>query len=271
MTPFAWLALAVAVVAGTPPALAARRAELLMRTGRLRASTPGEMRGPRQLLGPVAAAPGAAALVAAAVWAGGVWLGVAGAAVAAAGWSVVRGAVAQRELVANRADLLGAVRVIVAELQAGAGPASALEAGAQGGPRHALTLRAAAGEAAAGGDAGALLVGHPDTRVLGLAWQLGEDLGAALASVLERVATDLAAAAEQRRSVGVALAGPRSSAALLAGLPVVGIAMGTAMGARPVEFLTSVPPGRVVCCAGVLLDVAGVLWMRRILRIGQRS
>jgi tight adherence protein B len=269
MNPLGWLALAGAVAATAPPARAARRAELLAGAGRL-SSAPGQAQGPRRVPVAVVAAPGSALWVAAAGWAGGVWLGAAGAAVAGAGWVLVRGAVAQRALVADRADLLAAVRVIVAELQAGARPGAALEAAAQAGPRHSLILHAAASEAAGSGDAGAVLAAHPNTRALGVAWQLGEDLGAALAGVLERVAADLAAAEEQRRSVGVALAGPRSSAALLAGLPVVGIAMGTAMGARPVEFLTSAPPGRVVCCAGVLLDVAGVLWMRRILRTAQR-
>jgi tight adherence protein B len=80
----------------------------------------------------------------------------------------------------------------------------------------------------------------------------------------------LADAEEQRRTVGVALAGPRSSAALLTGLPLVGIGLGAAMGARPWEFLLGSPAGRIVCCVGVVLDTAGVLWMRRILRRAER-
>jgi tight adherence protein B len=111
-----------------------------------------------------------------------------------------------------------------------------------------------------------VLAADPDTRPVGIAWQLGEDTGAALAGVLGRVAADLGAADEQGRTVAVALAGPRASAALLTGLPLVGIAMGTAMGARPIAFLTTTQAGRLVCCVGVLLDVAGVLWMGRILR-----
>ncbi len=89
--------------------------------------------------------------------------------------------------------------------------------------------------------------------------------------MLARVAADLAAADMQRRTVAVALAGPRSSALLLSGLPLLGIALGAAMGARPVPFLLGDPLGRVLCCVGVLLDAAGLLWMRRILRVAARS
>jgi tight adherence protein B len=107
--------------------------------------------------------------------------------------------------------------------------------------------------------------------VLGIAWQLGADAGIALAAVLGRVANDLVAAHEQRRAVAVALAGPRSSAAVLAGLPVLGLVLGCVLGARPEVFLLGSDTGHVVACAGVLLDLAGLAWMRAILRRAERS
>jgi tight adherence protein B len=95
--------------------------------------------------------------------------------------------------------------------------------------------------------------------------------GAPLADVLGRVAADLADHEQQQRSVAVALAGPRSSAALLAGLPVIGVALGAAMGARPLGFLFGTPPGRLVCCAGALLDAAGVIWTQRLMLRAERA
>ena len=145
-------------------------------------------------------------------------------------------------------------------------PGAALTAAAEVAPRYGSVLHAAARAASAGGDAADELRGDPDLRAVGLAWSLGQDTGAPLAEVLERVADDLAATDEQRRAVLVALSGPRSSAVLLAGLPVVGIALGASMGARPLAFLTAAGAGRLVCLLGVLLDAAGVMWMRRILR-----
>jgi tight adherence protein B len=171
---------------------------------------------------------------------------------------------------AHHRQLLACVGVLVGELEAGAQPPVALGSAAQAGPSGAVTaaFARAAEVARRGGDAGAALqdAGDPAVLRVGLAWQLGSGSGAALADVLDRVRSDLTAADEQRRTVAVALAGPRSSAALLSGLPLLGIGLGVAMGARPLPFLLETPAGRLLCCVGVLLDVAGVLWMRRILR-----
>jgi tight adherence protein B len=264
VTPGGWLALAAVAALVAPPGPAPRRLAGLSGASRLNHVDP---RRPGRAL-PVAAlgaAAAAAAVVAVAVT-GGIPLGVAAAAIVGVAWSLGRDALDRRRQATVDSQLSTALGVLIAELEAGAGPAQALDATATTAPHYASTFAAAAREAAAGGDAGVILRGVPRLRSIGLAWQLGEHTGAALAGVLGRVAADLAAETSQRRAVGVALAGPRSSAALLTGLPLLGIALGTAMGARPVGFLLGRGPGAVVCCAGVLFDVAGVLWMRRILR-----
>jgi tight adherence protein B len=273
MTPLAWLALAGAlalVVGGTP---ARPRLASLVGAGRLtgprtsvrRARTFRPELGARRLGGAAAALLSAVVLLV-----GGPVLAAAAAAVGATGWLVASDAVRGRESRSRRGQLLAALRVLIGELEAGARAFAALTAAAELAPAYAGVFERAASAAAAAHDAGAVLCTDPDTRAAGLAWRLGEDTGAALAGVLTRVAADLADAEEQRRTVGVALAGPRSSAALLTGLPVVGIGLGAAMGARPWEFLLGSPAGRIVCCVGVVLDAAGVLWMRRILRRAER-
>lgn len=216
-----------------------------------------------------------------AIWCGGVG-GVAAVLVVARGWgpavagalaaiigtvgAVSRDAVRRRAAARRRADLLAAVALLVAELEAGARPGAALAAAAELGGVDAAVLHRAARAADAGGDAAAELATTEHTRALAVAWSLGQDTGSALAGVLGRVAADFSAADEQRRQVGVALSGPRSSAAVLTGLPVLGVVLGVAMGADPVSFLLDSSAGRLVCSAGVLFDVAGVLWLRRILR-----
>jgi tight adherence protein B len=281
VTPVGWLAGAVLVI--TVPARAPARVGALIGVGRLVRAGRGAGVGRRagsapQRSGDVLAAlrwqwlvvAAAATLVGAVVAVGGVLLAVAAVAVAGAGGTTLRDLLTGRATAAQRAQLLAAVRVLSAELEAGARPSAALSAAAAVGPRHADVFDSAAAAAGAGGDAGAVLGADPATRLIGLAWQLGEQTGVALAGVLDRVAADLAAAEEQRRTVAVALAGPRSSAALLAGLPLLGIGLGVAMDAHPLAFLTGSSAGRAVGCVGVLLDVAGVFWMRRILRRAQR-
>jgi tight adherence protein B len=117
---------------------------------------------------------------------------------------------------------------------------------------------------------GELLVDEPELRLLGRAWSVASASGASLVDVLTGVADDLAARLEQADAVAAALAGPRSSAMLLAGLPVLGIALGSAMQARPVQFLLGDHLGRSVLLAGVALDAAGLLWTRRLARGGER-
>ncbi len=273
MTPTAWLALGVAALVCAAPARTPARLRELQTRERLAgaAGATGPSRWPAsRLAGPFAAVAGVF-VVAVVGWRCGPALGLAAAAVFAVAAVLVRDTLLARTLSARQAQVRAAVRVLVAELEAGAVPASALTAAAEVAPWYELVFGAAARAAAAGGDAADALGTEPDIRAVGLAWSLGQDTGAPLAQVLGRVAGDLAATDDQRRAVHVALSGPRSSAVLLAGLPVVGIALGASMGARPVAFLAGAGAGQLVCLLGVLLDAAGVLWMRRILRGAQRG
>ncbi len=58
--------------------------------------------------------------------------------------------------------------------------------------------------------------------------------------------------------------GPRATAAVLAGLPVAGIALGQLIGARPLAFLCGVGAGGWLLVIGVLLACAGLMWSDRI-------
>jgi tight adherence protein B len=55
-----------------------------------------------------------------------------------------------------------------------------------------------------------------------------------------------------------------ASAAVLAALPLLGLAMGTGVGADPWRVLTTTGPGRVLLVAGVLLELCGLAWSRRL-------
>jgi tight adherence protein B len=278
MTPLAWLAIAAAVVLADGASPSSVRIASLVAAGRLAPAPTGGAAKLRPAVASVRAAgtrwAGAAAVIATGV--GG--FAVAGPAVAIAfaaisvtasvlGRDVARG----RTLAGRRRELLGALRVLISELEAGSRPAVALTAAREIAPSYATPFGRAASAAAGANEAGTILAAEPDTRAIGLAWRLSEETGVALTGVLTRVAADLGEADEQRRAVTIALAGPRASAALLTGLPLLGIGLGTAMGTRPWEFLFGAPAGRIVCCVGVLLDVAGVFWIRRILRRAQRQ
>jgi Flp pilus assembly protein TadB len=97
-------------------------------------------------------------------------------------------------------------------------------------------------------------------------WQVAVDGGAGLAAALDRVAVALRAEADQRDDLRAQLAGPRSTAVLLALLPVFGLVLGTGLGADPSAVLLHTPAGLVCLAAGALLEWAGLAWTARIIR-----
>jgi tight adherence protein B len=270
VTGVGWLALAAALlVVGAPSALSVR-VLALSRAERVSAIAPGAARMPRlpwRHLLPL----GVLASVIAAGLAVGPALALALALVLGVVGLLARDATLGRAAARRRVELLVAVRLLVAELDAGGRPPDALHAAADVAPSYADVLQDAARAAQAGDDPGAVLAADDATRALGVAWQVVEETGAAPGAVLAHIARDLSAVDDQRRAVAVALSGPRSSAAVLTGLPLLGIALGAAMGARPLPFLFAPGAGRVVCTVGIALDAAGVLWMRRIVRRAQAA
>jgi tight adherence protein B len=88
--------------------------------------------------------------------------------------------------------------------------------------------------------------------------------GCSLAAVAGAVEDDLRARHRHRLELRAATAAPRASALLLAGLPVLGLAMGSGVGADPWGVLTGTGVGQVLLVAGVALEAAGVVWSRRL-------
>jgi tight adherence protein B len=90
--------------------------------------------------------------------------------------------------------------------------------------------------------------------------------GCSLASLIAAVEDDLRARLRQRQDLRSALAGSRASAALLAALPLLGLAMGSGVGADPWHVLTATGAGQALLIAGVSLEAAGLAWSARLVR-----
>lgn len=168
-----------------------------------------------------------------------------------------RGAIT-RSLTATE-GLAEATRSLVAALRAGAHPADAAESAAlDAHPSAAAPLRALATAARLDGDVTQALpsTGAPLSR----AWSLAQRHGLPLADVLDASARDLDRRARFTRQVQARMAGPRTSATVLALLPALGVVLGQAMGARPAHVLTATTPGRLLLLLGVALLCAGVTW-----------
>jgi tight adherence protein B len=111
---------------------------------------------------------------------------------------------------------------------------------------------------------------YPDADVraalerVSAAVSLSSRTGCSLTAVLGAVEDDLRARSRHRLELRTATAGPRSAAALLAGLPLLGLAMGSGVGADPWRILTTTGTGQVLLVVGVTLEVAGVWWSSRL-------
>ena len=103
------------------------------------------------------------------------------------------------------------------------------------------------------------------------ACRLTAALGAPLAGVLEAVADGVAESARAEASRATALSGPRSTARLLAGLPLIGLALGAGIGARPGEVLLDGGWGSVLGATALVLIVVGHVATTRLVRAAVRS
>jgi tight adherence protein B len=183
-------------------------------------------------------------------------------------WAAAATGRAAEGRLAGFAEGLGA---LVAELRGGrpveAATTAAVAACGNEASGRALTLairaRQAGDPVAAGspecGDALVAVAGRVSAAV-----RLSARTGCSLADVLTAVDDDLRARAGHRRELRSAMAGPRASALLLAGLPVLGLAMGGGIGADPWRVLTATGAGQVLLVVGVAFELAGLAWSRRL-------
>ena len=108
-------------------------------------------------------------------------------------------------------------------------------------------------------------------RAVVAAARLSAELGAPLAGVLDRIASAVAADEEADGERRAALAGPRSTAQVLAWLPVLGVVLGTLLGADPVGVVLSGGIGTACAVLGVVLVVLGRWWTSTLLSRAGRA
>jgi tight adherence protein B len=256
----ALLGLAAALLAWPDPA-AARRA-------RLARAGPRPVRWTTDRLGPVPAAVVAAAVGAALSTPVVAALAAGCAALAARTWRARRRATREEDGLRALIAVLGA---FAADLRAGRPLEAAAASAARGaGDDHGQALLRAVRTAAGPGSAAA--GPEPDAlRRLSAAVALSARTGASLADVVTALEDDLRARQRHRLELRSALAAPRASAGLLAGLPVLGVAMGSGVGADPWHVLTGTGTGQVLLVVGVGLEVAGMVWSNRLVARVTRS
>ncbi|WP_112241405.1 type II secretion system F family protein [Kribbella monticola] len=162
----------------------------------------------------------------------------------------------------RRAQVIEACDVLSADLTAGRPPAEALD----GAATICADLQVVSAACRLGGDVPATLEliaetpGAEGLRALAAAWRVADESGAPFAAITDRLADSLRADEAIRRQTAASLAGARATARLLAVLPFFGTALGYALGADPLTFLTTTPPGAAVLTSGLALSITGLTW-----------
>lgn len=185
---------------------------------------------------------------------------------------------ARRRACEAAADAVTALCGAVAgELRAGREPGQALLAAARNAGALGTAEPAVLAAARFGGDvAGALrqaAVGPGLDGLAGMAacWRVAVNGGAGLAAGLARLESALRGERRRREELRAQLAGAWSTVMVLALLPVVGLGLGAALGADPLQVLLHSPGGLVCLVTGGLLEAAGLLWASRIVRAGEAA
>lgn len=106
--------------------------------------------------------------------------------------------------------------------------------------------------------------GFEALRSVAAGWKVASHTGAGLATVLESIGVGLRHDEDARAETQAALGPPRATARMLAVLPLLGLGLGESMGVHPTAFLVRTTLGRLCLVVGLVLAVAGVLWVDRI-------
>jgi len=168
--------------------------------------------------------------------------------------------------------LAAALEILVGELSVGAHPARALAiAAAESGGGVGEVLRSVGARAELGGDVvGGLRLAARGSSVpvywyrLASYWELASRHGLAISTLIRAAHRDIVERQRYTARVESGLAGARATAAILAGLPILGILLGQLIGAEPLAFLIGSGIGGWLLVIGTGLTCVGLAWADRI-------
>jgi len=169
-----------------------------------------------------------------------------------------------REALSQR--LIDGLAALDAELKSGQPPNSALVRAADEPPLWPAALAAVR----MGGDVvQALRVDAqrlPQLGHLGACWEVGSHSGSGMSAAVGQLLQSSRQNEELRATLEAELAGPRATAKILSGLPLIGLLLGIMLGADPVGWLVGAPIGWGCLVAGVSLTAIGAAWSQRMVR-----
>lgn len=166
----------------------------------------------------------------------------------------------------ERERVIRCLQALAGELRAGQAPVVALQHAAGTPPVWPITYAGLS----LGADAAQTLYQdaerNPVLTPLAACWQVCAATGSGLAVAIERLAESARVAEEVHVELEAQLAGPRATARMLAGLPVIAVLLGMALGGAPLQWLLGSPIGWTCAGLGGALTLVGWLWTGQIAR-----
>lgn len=179
---------------------------------------------------------------------------------------------ARRRIEEESRALQTALEVLVGELRAGAHPVGAFQTAAGEAPGGVgESFRGVAARAVLGADVSAGLRNAAATSArpaywerIAVCWELAHTHGLTIATLMRAAERDIIERSRFDARVTAGMAGARATAAVLAGLPLGGVALGELIGAQPIRFLVGNSAGGWLLLVGITLACCGLLWSDRI-------
>lgn len=175
-----------------------------------------------------------------------------------------------RRRFSSRPQLAAAVIEVASRLNAGEDPTSAWIKSL---PRHGFSPPQTASAADLRDAIKPYLTTWEQASLTGLlaAVRFSEAVGAPLAEVLTGCADSLTEASNAARARKLALTAPKASATILGLLPLGGIALGSVLGANPLQAIFSGGLGTISALAGLIALLAGMFWMFRLVARAEQA
>lgn len=95
--------------------------------------------------------------------------------------------------------------------------------------------------------------------------EINSSTGSSVTEALNRITQAMMNRRTQEQLISTELASTKATVFVLAGLPVMGAGMGLILGTDSISWLLSSTVGRTCLVFGVILEVAGWLWIKRLL------
>ncbi|MGE7438401.1 MULTISPECIES: type II secretion system F family protein [Kitasatospora] len=115
------------------------------------------------------------------------------------------------------------------------------------------------------------LPGGQGAAAVAACWEVTAESGTGLAAGLDQLADALRAERALNEEIAGELAGPRTTIVVLGALPLIGLLLGAALGAKPIQVLLHRPIGLGCLVIGALLEAAGLAWTARIVRAAEAA